>query len=389
MARESIHFRHMRRALRLAKRGAGSVSPNPMVGAVVVSRGRIVGEGYHRRTGGPHAETDALSAAGGKARGGDLYVTLEPCCHHGRTPPCTDAVIRSGIRRVWVAIEDPNPVVNGKGVQALRDHGIRVETGILADEAARLNEFYLMYVRTGRPFVIGKTAMTLDGKIATRTGESRWISGERSRRVTHKLRRDVDAILVGVGTVAADDPELTERTGARPSKHPVRIVLDSSLRIPDNARVLEVSAGARTIVACTRTASKQRARALERRGVTVWSFSADATGRVNLRAVIRRVGREGLTSLLIEGGSEVMASALRSRVVDKMWVFLAPRILGGGAREAVGDLGITRLDRAVSLYGVRWRRVGEDLLVEGYPYSRKGNRECLPDWLRKSESLRP
>ena len=328
--------------------------------------GRIVGEGYHRQMGGPHAEAEALEAAAANARGASLYVNLEPCCHHGKTPPCTDPIIAAGIRSVRVSILDPNPLVNGKGVRVLRRHGIEVEVGVMAEEAARLNEFYLTYTRTGRPFVVGKTAATLDGKIATATGESRWISGLRSRRRTHRLRHEIDAILVGIGTVAADDPELTVRMGVRRPSHPARIVLDTSLRIPDTARVLDVSAGVRTIVACGRNASKTRMAELRSRGVEVWPVPLDASGGVSLRSVISRVGKEEMTSLLIEGGGRVMASALKARVVDKMLVMLAPKILGAGARDAVADLGITRLDRAVALEDVRWRRVGEDLVAEGY-----------------------
>ncbi len=374
---------HMSRVLSLARRGAGWVSPNPMVGAVVVKNGRIVGEGYHGRTGGPHAEVEALAAAGRRAKGADLYVNLEPCCHHGRTPPCTDPILAAGIRSVRVSILDPNPLVNGKGVRVLRRHGIEVEVGVMAEEAARLNESYLTYTRTGRPFVVGKMAATLDGKIATATGESRWISGLHSRRLTHRLRHEMDAILVGVGTVTADDPELTVRQGIRRPNHPVRIVLDTSLRIPRGARVLDVSCGARTVVACGKDASSGRIESLGRRGVEVWPLPLDSARRVSLRALLRRAGREGMTSLLIEGGSEVMASALKAQAVHRLLVILAPKILGAGAREAVGDLGIKKLSRAVALDDVRWRRVGEDLVAEGYPPTRRGSETCSRDWWKK------
>lgn len=364
---EDPHPKFMARALRLARRGAGRVSPNPMVGAVAVKSGRVVGEGYHRGVGQPHAEAVALEAAGRRASGAELYVNLEPCCHHGRTPPCTGAILGAGVRRVWVAVADPNPLVGGKGIRKLRRNGVEVHTGILAEEATRLNEFYLKYVQTGRPFVVAKMAASLDGRIATSTGDSRWISGPGSRRMGHRLRKEVDAVVVGAGTVAADDPLLTVRMGVPSPRQPARIVLDTQLRIPARARVLDLSSGGRTIVACGRAADTGRMKRLREMGVEVWSLPVDSAGHVDLRAVLGRAGREKMTSVLVEGGSRVMTSALRMGLVDKLVVFLAPKILGGGrSQEAVGDLGVARLSRAVSLEDVRWRRVGEDLMVEGY-----------------------
>ena len=363
---EVVHRRFMARAFRLARRGAGWVSPNPMVGAVIVNRGRIVGEGYHRQRGMPHAEVLAIEDAGREVAGADLYANLEPCCHHGHTPPCTDAILDAGIRRVWVSVLDPNPLVAGRGVRLLRRHGVEVHLGLLAGEGGRLNEFYLTHAGTGRPFVVLKLAATLDGKIATATGESRWISGTASRKLGHRLRQEVDAILVGVGTVLADDPQLTVRMGVRRPRHPVRVILDTRLQTPLNARVLNDLPGVRTIVACGKDRDARRENRIRLLGAEIWPFAADSRGRVNARSVIRRLGREGLTSVLVEGGREVAASMLRDRIADKILMVLAPRILGGDAWNSVGDLGIRRISRSVTLSEVRSRRVGEDILVEGY-----------------------
>jgi diaminohydroxyphosphoribosylaminopyrimidine deaminase/5-amino-6-(5-phosphoribosylamino)uracil reductase len=384
---DKIRSRFMSRALRLARRGAGRVSPNPMVGAVVVRNGRVVGEAYHGAAGKPHAEALALKEAGRRSSGADLYVNLEPCCHHGRTPPCTDEILRAGIGRVWVAILDPNPLVRGRGIRTLRRRGVEVNVGLFAEEAARLNESYLTYVQTGRPFVVAKLATTLDGKIATATGESRWISGPSSRRRTHRLRHEADAIIVGAGTVIADDPELTVRMGARQPRHPVRIVLDTKLRIPLGARVLAPSEQARTVVACGRGADRARIEALRSRGIEVWRCAVDSNRRVDIRSVVGRIGREGLSSVLIEGGREVIASALKAGVVDKLLVFVAPKILGGGACEAVGDLGVKKLSRAISLTEGRGRRVGEDFLIEGYLPAKGKSGRCSPDWWKKLAGL--
>jgi diaminohydroxyphosphoribosylaminopyrimidine deaminase/5-amino-6-(5-phosphoribosylamino)uracil reductase len=342
-----------------------------MVGAVIVKNGRIVGEGYHRRKGEPHAEALALDNAGERARGGDLYVNLEPCCHHGHTPPCTDAILEAGIRRVWVATMDPNPLVHGKGIRFLRRNGIEVDLGLLEEEAVRLNEFYLTWVRTGRPFVIVKLASTLDGKIATAAGESRWISSPGSRRYTHRLRHEVDSIMVGVGTVVADDPELTVRMGIRRPRHPVRVVLDTNLRTPADAKVLDASSGVRTILACGRNVDPGRVEELRSGRTDVWSFATDSKGRVRILPVLRRLGREGLTSMLVEGGREVAASLLRAGVVDKLVMAISPKLLGSDGWDAVGDLGIRKLARALTLGDVRSRQIDGDIIVTGYLHPKK------------------
>jgi len=355
----------MRRALALAARGLGRTSPNPAVGAVVVRGGRIVGEGYHRRAGEPHAELIALRNAAALARGATLYVTLEPCCHlDKRTPPCTEAILSSGAKRVVIATEDPNPKVSGRGIARLRKHRIHTSVGILRDRAERLNETYARWVSTGRPFVTLKIASTFDGKIATSSGESRWITGARARDYTHRLRERVDAVLVGLGTVLADDPELTARGGRGRSPH--RVIVDERLATPPTARALRPRLGSAAIVATTGLAPSARRRRLERRGVRVLT-ARSRDGMVDLRDLMRRLGAMDITSVLIEGGAEINASALRSGVVQKVVVMYAPKLLGG--RDAIGAIGgrsPKRLDDAMNLRDVVVRRLGEDVMVEGY-----------------------
>ena len=355
----------MRLALRLAARARGWTSPNPMVGAVVVRDGRVVGRGYHRRAGGPHAEVHALEAAGAEAKGATLYVTVEPCCHAPkRTPPCTDAVIASGVRRVVVAMRDPNPRVRGRGIRLLRGAGLAVEVGVLEAEARRLNEGYASWVTTGRPFVTLKIAQTLDGKIATASGESQWITGPRARALTHRLRAQTDAVIEGLRTVLADEPRLTARRGAR--RHPHRVILDERLAIPPTARVLRRVEGATTYVATTDRAPAARRRRLEALGAVVVPVKS-LYGLVDFDDLLDRLGALQMTSVLIEGGSEVNASALRAGVVGKVVVMVAPRLLGGrDAVGAVGGISPLRLADAVTLRDVSVRRVGVDFIVEGY-----------------------
>lgn len=356
----------MRRALGLAVRARGRTSPNPAVGAVVVRGGRIVGEGYHRRAGEPHAEVIALRNAATLARGATLYVTLEPCCHlDKRTPPCTDAILSSGANRVVIATEDPNPNVSGRGIARLREHQIDTTVGILRDRAKRVNEAYACWIRTGRPFVTLKIASTLDGKIATSSGESRWISGARARDYTHRLRDRVDAVLVGLGTVLADDPELTAR-GGRGRRTPHRVIVDERLATPPTARALKPRRGSAVIIATTSRAPAARRRRLEQRGVRVL-MTRSRDGMVDLRDLMRRLGAMEITSVLIEGGAEVNASALRSGVVQKVVVMLAPKLLGGrDAISAIGGRSPKRLTDALMLRETLIRRLGEDMIVEGY-----------------------
>ncbi len=357
-------------ALRLAAKGRGKTSPNPMVGALVVKNGRIVGRGYHHGPGQPHAEILALNQAGSRANGATLYVTLEPCCHlHKRTPPCVPAVIQSSVRQVVVAMVDPNPSVKGRGIAALRRAGITVTTGIAQEEAAQLNRAYLHWVKTGRPYVILKAGMTLDGKVATAKGESRWITGPRARQEAHRFRSQVDAVVVGVGTILHDDPALTARLSDHPLKlaprQPLRIVLDSKLRTPMTARICAKQDQAKTLIVTTSRASQLRRRPFERAGVEVRSLPAK-NGRVSLLALMTVLGKRGITSMLIEGGSTVNAAALRAKLVNHVVLYLAPILMGGqDAKAVIGDRSPKRLAQALTLRHVTVRRIGNDMVVEG------------------------
>jgi diaminohydroxyphosphoribosylaminopyrimidine deaminase/5-amino-6-(5-phosphoribosylamino)uracil reductase len=360
----STHAKLMRRALELAERGAGRVNPNPLVGAVVVKDGRIVGEGFHERFGGPHAEVLALDAAGEEARGADLYVTLEPCVHWGKTPPCVERIISSGIKRVFVAVRDPNPLVNGKGIATLREAGIAVTEGVLEREARKLNEPFFKFITTKRPFVVLKLALSLDGKVATRSGESRWISNERSRELVHQMRNRYAAVLVGVNTILRDDPQLTARAAG--ARDPWRIVLDSRGRIPLEAKVLSLGSPAPTVVATTELMPQEKERALISKGARVWRLRA-RDGRVDLEELLVRLGEEGLDSLLVEGGPTVAAGFLEAGLVDKVVFFIAPKIIGGEeAPGAVGGRGVEGLAEAWKLKDISVRMLEGDLVYEGY-----------------------
>jgi len=353
----------MREALHLARRGAGGVSPNPMVGAVIVAGGRIVGRGYHARLGGPHAEVVALEEAGASARGGTLYVTLEPCAHWGRTPPCTDAIIAAGIRRVVAAVEDPDHKVSGGGFRRLAEAGVETDVGVARDAAKSLNEAYIKHRRTGLPFVIAKWAMTLDGRIATRSGDSRWISGEASRALVHGLRGQVDAILVGIGTVLRDDPRLTARLPER--RHPARVIVDSTLRLPRDAHVLARD-GAPVIVATTSRSRPDIRRDLEACGVELIVADGPA-GRVDLRALFETLGRRGVVSLLVEGGGTIHGACFDAGLVDKLMVFVCPMVVGGPGPSPVAGVGVEHLAAAWRLDRATVRQIEQDVIIEGYP----------------------
>ncbi len=370
---EEHHEAYMRLALQAARRGMGQTSPNPAVGAVLVKRGRVIATGYHRRAGLPHAEIEALKQAGIRAHGSTMYVTLEPCNHVGRTPPCCDALIAAGVKRVVIAMNDPNPLTNGRGIACLRRAGIQVDTGVLKEEAKRLNAPFAKWVVTKMPWVIAKVAQSLDGKIATRTGESRWISSTKSRHAVHRLRRHVDAIVVGVKTVLQDDPLLSARNGARPVQagRPIKVIVDSRLRTPLSSRCVSSASPAPTIMATTERAVRKRAR-FEQRGIRVLVFPPTPQGRVPLKQLFRNLAqRFQITSVLIEGGGEVLASAFQERLVDRLVWCIAPIILGGRrSPPAVGGEGVARLRQAVRLTGITIRRLGDDLMVEaGVAYS--------------------
>lgn len=359
----------MGRALELAARGAGQVSPSPLVGCVIVtSDGEIAGEGYYLYERLKHAETLALEEAGPRARGGTAYVSLEPHAHHGRTPPCTDALIKAGIKRVVAAIEDPNPKVSGKGFAHLRSVGVEVLTGLLAHEAERLNEKYIQFMRTGRPFVHLKLASSLDGRIATRTGDSRWITGEAARRRVHELRHEYDAILVGAGTALADDPLLTDRSGLKRHRPLVRVVLDRKLRLSPASR-LALSARQWPVLVYTAEPSGHRAASmLESGGVEI---AREESGGQDLRAILDDLGRRSIQSLFIEGGARVAGAFLDAGLVDKVSFFIAPLIIGGeDARPAIAGDGAQTIADALRLHDVRLTQHGPDFEVTGYPEPR-------------------
>ncbi|MBI1748858.1 MAG: bifunctional diaminohydroxyphosphoribosylaminopyrimidine deaminase/5-amino-6-(5-phosphoribosylamino)uracil reductase RibD [Acidobacteria bacterium] len=361
----------MRRCLRLAARGVGRVNPNPLVGAVLARDGVIIGEGFHTYAQGTHAEVLAMEMAGKQARGSTLYINLEPCSHQGRTPPCALAVIGAGIRRVVAAMEDPNPLVSGRGFDLLRRAGIAVEVGPCREEALRLNEAFVKFITRQAPFVLLKVALSLDGKIATHRGDSQWITSAAARHYNQRLRHSYDAILVGVGTILADDPELTMRL-KRPKRRPlVKVIVDTHLRTPIRARVLRPSDRGKVLIFTTRAASMAKRQALQRAGATVLQ-APTWKGRVDLRAVCGRLGAEGLSSLIIEGGAEVHGSALSLGIVDKALFILAPKIIGGRhAVTAIAGQGFARLSDCPTLEPLRIFRIGSDLAVEGYLPSRR------------------
>lgn len=368
---------YMALAMQLAKGTRGQTSPNPLVGAVIVREGAVVGMGAHLRAGEPHAEVHALRMAGDKAKGAVLYVTLEPCSHHGRTPPCAEAVLQAGISRVVIAALDPNPLVAGRGAAMLQKAGIEVTIGVLEEEARRLNEVFFHYITTGLPFVTVKTASTLDGKIAAATGDSRWITGEEARQQVHELRRQHDAILVGVNTVIADDPALTARWEGREwEKQPVRIILDSRLRTPLDARVV-TDGKAPTWIVTSRLASREKQAAFAARGVQV--IELEPAHRLPIREVLQALGQRGITSLLVEGGSAVNGSLLQARAIQKVISYLSLKLAGGaGAPTAFGGTGVALMNDAILLRDLQVERVGErDIRIIGYPVWPTESTDCL------------
>ena len=356
---------YMKMALHLAQQGRGRTSPNPMVGAVVVKDGAVAGMGYHQKAGTPHAEIHALNEAGMAAQGSTLYVTLEPCCHRGRTLPCVDFIIRSRVARVVAAMQDPNPLVNGRGIRMLRDAGIKVDVGILENEARKLNEFFIKYITKKIPFVILKAAVSLDGRIATRTGESRWITGEAARERAHEIRDTVDAVLVGVNTVITDNPSLTTRLNGREGRDPIRIILDTHLRTPLDARVIVNDSPAKTFIFAGGDVARERIKAYQERNVTVL-VAKKGMHRIEFVQILEDLGVMEVSSLMIEGGAEVHASALKSGIVDRVVFFVAPKIIGGGgSREAIANLGVERIRDAMQIEHVHVEQVGEDVMIEG------------------------
>lgn len=352
----------MRRALALTRRGLGRSSPNPAVGAVVVARGRVVGQGWHAKAGEPHAEVHALKQAGELARGATIYVTLEPCHHAGRTPPCTQGILAAGIARVVYGASDPNPRVAGGGGSFLAEQGLDVTPGVLEAACAWEHRFFMTHVTTGRPHVILKTAATMDGKTASATGHSRWVTGGASRRFVHRLRGWVDAIMVGSGTALADDPQLTCRLAGR--SNPLRVVVDSRLRLPVTARVLDPAQAPGCLVACLDGAPLERAQALSDAGAQVLRLPPDAAGRVDLSALLGELGGRGITSLLAEGGAGLAWSLLEGGLVNEVMYFYAPKLVGGAAAPSmVGGPGLERMDKAWPLSRPMVRRFGDDVML--------------------------
>lgn len=353
-------------ALSLAEKGRGTTSPNPMVGAVIVRDGQIVGQGWHERAGGPHAEVAAIAEAGEKSRGADLYVTLEPCNHTGRTGPCSEAVLATGIKRVVAAMHDPNPVAVG-GLKRLAAAGVITECGIMEAEAKRLNEAFITSVTKNRPFVILKAAATLDGRTATKTGDSKWITGEESRAHAHTVRRAVDVILAGVGTVLADDPTLTARVPNLPVKNPVRAILDTHLKTPVSSALLRTAIESAIWIFCGPDPPEDKRAALEKAGAKVFPVALNSAGRVDVSAVMTIFNGQRVQSVLIEGGSLVHAAFFRNGPVDKVLLYFAPKILGGAdGRPIFAGEGPEKIADCRNLHDVSVHRFGPDIMVEGY-----------------------
>jgi len=356
-------------AIELAEKGRLTVSPNPMVGCVIVKDDEILGRGFHRKSGEPHAEINALREAGDRARGAVMYVTLEPCCHQGSTPPCTEAVLASGIKQLVSAHLDPNPMVRGRGFEQLRKNGISVEVGILEENARRLNEVFIRFITSRRPFVTLKLAATLDGKIATRTGDSRWITNEASRRIVHQLRYESDAVTVGIGTALADDPSLTARHVPDPIRQPIRIVLDSKLRLAQKTKmetkIVRDAEKYRTIIVTTQQANTEKIHMLEDKNLQIW-IAKSCRGHVDLTDFLEKCGNNRITSLFVEGGSELAASFLREKRVDKLLYFLAPKLIGGDGVPAIRGLGIDRIEQAIFFEKFTLRHIDNNILFEGY-----------------------
>lgn len=354
---------YMQRALHLALKAKGKTSPNPMVGAVIVRGNRIIAEGWHHRCGADHAEIAAIKKAGRRARGARLYVTLEPCGHYGRTPPCVDQIIQGGIKEVIMAMKDPNPLTNGKSIVKLRRAGIKVKVGVLRNEAARINEAFIKYIKYKMPFVVAKCAQTLDGKIATATGHSHWITSPKARQFARSKRDEFDAILVGINTVINDNPRLS---GHSKTKRLKKIVLDSALRIPLRARLFAGTQRGDCIVATTKYAPPAKKKLLQKKGITIIRCP-QCRGQIDLPWLLKELAKREITSILMEGGAQVIGSALKDRLVDKMHVYVAPKIIGDHkALNAVVGVNVRLLKRAIVLKNITFQKIDSDLFIAGY-----------------------
>ena len=362
---------YMRRAIDLAKKGIGYTNPNPLVGAVIVKNDKIIGEGYHEKIGGLHAERNALKNCKEDPKDAEIYVTLEPCCHYGKTPPCTEALIEAGIKKVYVGNVDPNPKVAGGGIKILREHGIEVETGILKDECSQLNDIFFHYINSDIPYVALKYAMTLDGKIQTASGQSKWITGETAREHVHKLRHQYAAIMAGIGTVLADDPMLNARIEG--GKDPIRVICDSNLRIKETSNIVKTAKEIQTIIATTSDDLKKIDH-LKQQGVTILKTSKQ-DGRVNLKEVLQRLRTMEIDSVLVEGGGTLNESLIQNGCVHKVYAYIAPKLFGGAnAKTPVEGKGILNIQDAITLDSLKVTTLDKDILLEG-----KVKTECLPE----------
>ncbi|WP_461640991.1 bifunctional diaminohydroxyphosphoribosylaminopyrimidine deaminase/5-amino-6-(5-phosphoribosylamino)uracil reductase RibD [Labilibaculum euxinus] len=361
----SKEYQYMQRAFELAKKGIGRVNPNPLVGAVIVRDNKIIGEGYHEFFGGPHAEVNAFRSATESVEGATMYVTLEPCSHYGKTPPCAEAIVKNKIGKVVIGMLDPNPLVAGKGVKLLEDNGIEVEYGYLCEELSQMNRVFLKFIQNKIPYVVMKTAMTLDGKIASETGDSRWVSNEKSRARVHQLRNELAGIMIGVDTVIADDPMLTTRLGKGEGRNPVRIVVDSSARIPLESKILNTGVQAKTIVAVTDKVDSVKIAQIEDLGNSV-IIAKSRNGRVDLADLMVKLGSEGIDGILLEGGATLNFSALEAGIVDEVMSFIAPKIIGGAnSKSPVGGEGIKFMKDAIELENIIIGQLGNDLMLTG------------------------
>ncbi len=354
----------MRQALKCAEKGRGAVHPNPMVGAVLVKEGRVIAEGFHEKFGDPHAEVNAIKNSKVDPRGATLYVTLEPCSHQGKTPPCAEFVIKSGIKKVVIARQDSNPLVSGRGIAALKKAGVEVVLGVLEKESSRLNQDFDFWIRTKIPYVVVKAAQSVDGKIATSSGDSQWITGVEARKLSHQLRLEADAVLVGVNTVLKDDPKLSVRA-VRTKHQPVKIILDSFLKTPPNAKIFSKESPGKVILAVTSKVSRRKIKSFEKKAQVL--VVPEKAGRVDFESLLRTLGKDGIVKILVEGGGETIASALESKRVQEAYFFVAPTIIGG--RSAVGSVagnGVGRLSQALHFREWSAKPVGKDLLIHGY-----------------------
>ncbi|MBP2026802.1 diaminohydroxyphosphoribosylaminopyrimidine deaminase/5-amino-6-(5-phosphoribosylamino)uracil reductase [Acetoanaerobium pronyense] len=357
---------YMKRAIELAKKGEGYVNPNPLVGAVIVKDGKIIGEGFHRGYGKNHAEVDAFESLIESPIGATIYVNLEPCSHFGKTPPCANRIVAEGIKRVVIAMKDPNPLVSGNGIKILKENNIDVTVGVLEEEATKLNEIFIKYITTGIPFFIVKTAMTLDGKIASYTGDSKWITGELAREKVHKIRHRMSGIMVGIGTVLKDNPSLTTRLNMKDTMDPHRIIVDTSCRIPLDSKVLNLDSKSKTIIVTTENASDGKIKRIKDKGAEV-IILPKVNGKVDLKALAIKLGEMKIDSVLIEGGSSLNYSAFDAQIVDKVMAFIAPKIIGGvEAKTPVGGDGIKLIKDSINISCLEATKIGDDILIEGY-----------------------